>query len=164
MSWGSSWFPVPPQLGSIVHWSAEWFIFSLSGSLASLSCPLSELTWFGLFLVSWVLGLVEVVFPPTEPLLLLFFILRLLCCFWPVFFPSFHLGMRDFFLDRCWFDWNVLRWWDFINIDDLQWLLVVLFPYPSWPSLNPSRSDCLDWFCEIWWCHTGVRQMFAWLK
>lgn len=45
---------------------------SPSGSLAALSHHLPELTWFDPFFVSWVLGFVEAMFSPTEPLLLLF--------------------------------------------------------------------------------------------
>jgi hypothetical protein len=50
-----------------------WVVSVLpSGSLAALSRHLPESTWVGPFFISWVLGFVEAVSLPAQPLLLLF--------------------------------------------------------------------------------------------
>jgi hypothetical protein len=56
---------VLPQPVSTVHWLAEWFLSSPSGSLAALSCRLPGSTCFGPFFIFWVLGFAEAVFPPA---------------------------------------------------------------------------------------------------
>jgi len=73
--------------------------------------------------------------------------------------------LLNLFQYRCGLYWYRLWGWDFVDIDELQWLLFTFFSVSSWPGLNSGLPGGLAHFYLLRWFHVGEFQMsngFEW--
>jgi len=82
-------------------------------------------------------------------------VLFLLWLYWHIHVHALRCWLLGFFYQGCRVHRCCIWWWDFINIDDLWWMLFTFLWLYLCPGSNSGVSGSISQLCLLWWCHGG---------